>query len=135
MLLCLSTCRRCCLQLSEEGAGEVAFEAADGVAAGFAFAEAAAEGNSVRSCIPTPSRGRDRYRWRVLAYCLMGNHFHLLAMTLEPTLARGDAAAERGIRAVVQSAPSSDRATCAWAIVCKSPGTSIKCRKTRWCRP
>ena len=30
-----------------------------------------------------------RYRWRVLAYCLMGNHFHLLVMTLEPTLARG----------------------------------------------
>ncbi|MEI7993092.1 MAG: transposase, partial [Actinomycetota bacterium] len=31
----------------------------------------------------------ERYRWRVLAYCLMGNHFHLLVMTLEPTLARG----------------------------------------------
>jgi len=30
-----------------------------------------------------------RYRWRVLAYCLMGNHFHLLVMTLDPTLARG----------------------------------------------
>ena len=30
-----------------------------------------------------------RYRWRVLGYCLMGNHFHLLVMTLEPTLARG----------------------------------------------
>ena len=30
-----------------------------------------------------------RYRWRVLAYCLMGNHFHLLVMTLEPMLARG----------------------------------------------
>ena len=30
-----------------------------------------------------------RYRWRVLAYCLLGNHFHLLVMTLEPTLARG----------------------------------------------
>jgi putative transposase len=30
-----------------------------------------------------------RYRWRVLAYCLMGNHFHLVVMTLEPTLARG----------------------------------------------
>ena len=30
-----------------------------------------------------------RYGWRVLAYCLMGNHFHLLVMTLEPTLARG----------------------------------------------
>ena len=31
----------------------------------------------------------ERYRWRVLAYCLMGNHFHLLVMTLQPTLARG----------------------------------------------
>ena len=30
-----------------------------------------------------------RYRWRVLAYCLMGNLFHLLVLTLEPTLARG----------------------------------------------
>ena len=30
-----------------------------------------------------------RYRWRVLAYCLVGNHFHLLVMTLEPMLARG----------------------------------------------
>ena len=30
-----------------------------------------------------------RYRWRVLAYCLMGNHFHLLVMTLEPMLALG----------------------------------------------
>ena len=39
----MSTCRRCCLQLSEEGAGEVAFEAADGVAFGFSFAEAAAD--------------------------------------------------------------------------------------------
>lgn len=31
----------------------------------------------------------DRYRWRLLAYCLMGNHYHLLVMTLQPTLARG----------------------------------------------
>jgi REP element-mobilizing transposase RayT/AraC-like DNA-binding protein len=30
-----------------------------------------------------------RYRWRVLSCCLMGNHYHLLVMTLEPTLARG----------------------------------------------
>jgi REP-associated tyrosine transposase len=30
-----------------------------------------------------------RYRWCVLAYCLMGNHFHLVVMTLDPSLARG----------------------------------------------
>lgn len=32
---------------------------------------------------------RERYRWRILAYCLMGNHYHLLAQTPEPNLARG----------------------------------------------
>jgi REP element-mobilizing transposase RayT len=30
-----------------------------------------------------------RYRWRVLTYCLMTNHYHLLLQTLEPTLSRG----------------------------------------------
>lgn len=32
---------------------------------------------------------RESYYWRVLAYCLMGNHYHLLAQTPEPNLARG----------------------------------------------
>ena len=32
---------------------------------------------------------RERYNWRVLAYCLMGNHYHLLAETPEPNLAQG----------------------------------------------
>lgn len=31
----------------------------------------------------------ERYRWRMLAYCLMGNHYHLLAQTPEPNLSRG----------------------------------------------
>jgi REP element-mobilizing transposase RayT len=31
----------------------------------------------------------ERYRWLVLAYCLMGNHYHLLAQTPEPNLAHG----------------------------------------------
>lgn len=31
----------------------------------------------------------DRYSWRVYAYCLMDNHFHLLIETLRPELARG----------------------------------------------
>ena len=31
----------------------------------------------------------ERYRWRLAAYCLMGNHYHLLVTTLEPTLSRG----------------------------------------------
>lgn len=30
-----------------------------------------------------------RYQWRVLAYCLMGNHYHLLVQTPEPNFARG----------------------------------------------
>jgi REP element-mobilizing transposase RayT len=35
------------------------------------------------------SEVKERYRWRVLCYCLMGNHYHLLAQTPEPNLARG----------------------------------------------
>jgi REP element-mobilizing transposase RayT len=31
----------------------------------------------------------ERYRWRVLCYCLMGNHYHLLVATPEANLARG----------------------------------------------
>ena len=31
----------------------------------------------------------ERYKISVLSYCLMGNHYHLLVTTLEPTLSRG----------------------------------------------
>lgn len=31
----------------------------------------------------------ERYAWRVPAYCLMGNHYHLVVETPEPTLSRG----------------------------------------------
>jgi len=31
----------------------------------------------------------DRYRWVLHAYCLMGNHYHLLVETLQPNLSRG----------------------------------------------
>jgi REP element-mobilizing transposase RayT len=31
----------------------------------------------------------ERRRWRLLAYCLMRNHFHLLVQTPEPNLAAG----------------------------------------------
>jgi REP element-mobilizing transposase RayT len=31
----------------------------------------------------------ERFRWRVLAYCLMPNHVHLLIETQEPNLGRG----------------------------------------------
>ena len=31
----------------------------------------------------------ERFGWRVHAYCLMGNHYHLLAETPEPNLSRG----------------------------------------------
>lgn len=30
-----------------------------------------------------------RFDWRVWAYCLMDNHYHLLVETVEPTLSRG----------------------------------------------
>jgi len=30
-----------------------------------------------------------RYDWLLYAYCLMGNHYHLLATTRKPTLSRG----------------------------------------------
>jgi Transposase and inactivated derivatives len=35
------------------------------------------------------SRVCERFRWRLWAYCLMDNHYHLLIETLEPTLSRG----------------------------------------------
>lgn len=31
----------------------------------------------------------ERYAWRLYAYCLMGNHYHLLLETPEPNLSRG----------------------------------------------
>ncbi len=31
----------------------------------------------------------ERFHWRIHAYCLMGNHYHLVVETPEPTLARG----------------------------------------------
>jgi REP element-mobilizing transposase RayT len=30
-----------------------------------------------------------RYEWHTLGYCLMGNHYHLLIRTLQPSLSRG----------------------------------------------
>lgn len=35
------------------------------------------------------SRVSDRFDWRLWAYCLMDNHYHLLVETLQPTLSRG----------------------------------------------
>jgi REP element-mobilizing transposase RayT len=34
-------------------------------------------------------RVAERFEWRVWAWCLMGNHYHLLVETLRPTLSRG----------------------------------------------
>jgi REP element-mobilizing transposase RayT len=34
-------------------------------------------------------RVAERFQWRVWAYCLMDNHYHLLIETLRPTLSRG----------------------------------------------
>lgn len=35
------------------------------------------------------SKTCERYDWLVHAYCLMGNHYHLLATTRRPTVSRG----------------------------------------------
>lgn len=34
-------------------------------------------------------RACERFQWRLWAYCLMDNHYHLLVETLQPTLSRG----------------------------------------------
>jgi putative transposase len=41
------------------------------------------------SFLTTVCRMVQTFRWRVDAYVLMGNHYHLLIETLEPTLSRG----------------------------------------------
>lgn len=35
------------------------------------------------------ARACERFEWRLWAYCLMDNHYHLLVETLQPTLSRG----------------------------------------------
>jgi len=35
------------------------------------------------------AKAMDRFNWLCHAYCLMGNHYHLLIETVDPTLARG----------------------------------------------
>jgi len=35
------------------------------------------------------ARACERFEWRLWAYCLMDNHYHLLIETLKPTLSRG----------------------------------------------
>ena len=42
-----------------------------------------------RRFLATLAHAVDRYGWRVYAYCLMDNHYHLLIETPKPTLARG----------------------------------------------
>jgi REP element-mobilizing transposase RayT len=37
----------------------------------------------------TLAQACERFSWRVLAYCQMGNHYHLLVETPRPTLSRG----------------------------------------------
>jgi REP element-mobilizing transposase RayT len=39
--------------------------------------------------LTTLERVVERFAWRCLAYCLMGNHYHLVVTTPEPNLARG----------------------------------------------
>src|SRR5512140_3156126 len=42
-----------------------------------------------RELLEVLARVVDVFRWRVHAYVLMGNHYHLLLETPEPTLSRG----------------------------------------------
>ena len=69
----------------------------------------------------------ERYRWRVLAYCLMGNHFHLLVMTLQPTLARK----MRQLNGVC--ARGSTGVTVGWGICSRGATRRCRCRPTRIC--
>jgi len=39
--------------------------------------------------LETLAEARERFSWLVLAYCQMGNHYHLLLETPRPTLSRG----------------------------------------------
>jgi putative transposase len=41
------------------------------------------------SFVANLGRVAGRFDWRVWAWCLMGNHYHLLVETLKPTLSRG----------------------------------------------
>ena len=42
-----------------------------------------------RRFVATLGEGAARANWQVHAFCLMGNHFHLVIETPEPTLIRG----------------------------------------------
>jgi REP element-mobilizing transposase RayT len=44
------------------------------------------------------------FRWKLHAYVLMGNHFHLLVETPEPNLSPGDASAQRDLHPARQPA-------------------------------
>ncbi len=47
----------------------------------------------------------ERYRWHCLAYCLMGNHVHLLVETPDPNLGKGMTKSPWPICTADQSAP------------------------------
>jgi REP element-mobilizing transposase RayT len=47
------------------------------------------DSNDNEACLRYVERAAERYGWRVLAYCLMPNHIHLLVETPDETLAAG----------------------------------------------
>ena len=79
--------------------------------------------SSCSACSPSATAG-----W--LSYCLMGNHYHLLVADAEAEPARGDAAAERRLRPVVQPPPSA-----ASAISSRVATAPASFRQTSICSP
>ena len=59
------------------------------MARGNAQAEIFFDDDDRRAFIENLGRVCARFQWRVWAWCLMSNHYHLLIETLEPTLSRG----------------------------------------------
>ena len=53
-----------------------------------------------------------KFGWRIYAYCLMGNHYHLLLETPQPNLSRGDEGAGPAVHQEVQLEIRASRVTC-----------------------
>jgi len=59
------------------------------MASGNARADIFLEDSDHQAFIDNLGRVYERFDWTVWAWCLMGNHYHLLIETREPTLSKG----------------------------------------------
>ena len=80
-----------------------------------------------------------RFNWRCHAWCLMGNHYHVLIETPEPNLSASgcqDAPAQRCVHAALQSPawrPMGCLRSLADGAVVQWPSTSISCEQALAC--